>query len=146
MEISAPLSRVWQALTDHEQFGEWFCVKVEEPFVKGQVAKGKLTYPGYENLSWNVMVQEINPQSLFSFTWHPYAVDPNIDYSSETPTLVEFFLEESGATTKVTVTESGFEKIPEHRRAEAFKMNTGGWEEQVNNIKDYVCDHEAVSK
>jgi len=83
-------------------------------------------------------VKEIVPEKLFSFTWHPYAVDPAVDYSQEEPTLVEFRLEPTAAGTRVTVTESGFEKVPEARRAEAFRMNDGGWTQQVKNIEEYV--------
>ena len=97
VEIKAPLSRVWRALTDYRQFGEWFQVKLDGPFVAGQVSTGHLTFPGYENLKWEAVVQKIEPETYFSYTWHPYAVDPNIDYSKEVPTLVEFHLEKSPA-------------------------------------------------
>lgn len=138
IEINAPISRVWKALTDHREFGEWFCVKIEAPFEVGKPAVGQMRYPGYEHLRWEVQVKEIKAPELFSFTWHPYAVDPDKDYSQEEPTLVEFRLRESERGTLLVVTESGFEKIPEDRRSEAFRMNTGGWEEQVKNIEQYV--------
>src|SRR5580704_9602454 len=99
IELRAPLSRVWRALTDYREFGEWFRVKLEGPFVAGEVARGYLTYPGYENLKWEVVVQKMEPEHLFSFTWHPYAIDPAVDYSHETPTLVEFRLEEKDGGT-----------------------------------------------
>ena len=138
IEIDAPISRVWQALTDHREFGEWFCVKIEAPFVEGKPSVGQLSYPGYEHLRWEVQVKEIKAPELFSFTWHPYAVDPDKDYSQEEPTVVEFRLRELERGTLLVVPESGFEKIPEDRRSEAFRMNTGGWEEQVKNIEQYV--------
>jgi uncharacterized protein YndB with AHSA1/START domain len=87
---------------------------------------------------WHATVQKIEPKHYFSFTWHPYAVDPAVDYSRETPTLVEFRLEKMGEGTRLTVTESGFDKVPAHRRAEAFRMNDGGWAEQIKNILSYV--------
>lgn len=138
IELKAPVARVWRALTDHREFGEWFRVSLEGPFIPGQVARGHITYPGYEHLVFECTVRQMEPERLFSFTWHPYAVDPNTDYSSETPTLVEFHLEPTATGTLLTVTESGFENIPAHRRLEAFRMNDGGWAEQVKNIERHV--------
>jgi uncharacterized protein YndB with AHSA1/START domain len=139
IEIKATVSRVWRALTDHREFGEWFRVKLDGPFVPGQASRGQITHPGYEHVRWEAVVQAIEPERLFSFTWHPYAVDPNMDYSNEAPTLVEFRLEETARGTLLRVTESGFDKIPSHRRAEALRMNEGGWEEQMKNIDSYVA-------
>lgn len=139
IELAAPLSRVWRALADHREFGEWFRVKIDGPFVAGQVSRGHITYPGYEHLKWEAVIQKIEQEKLFSFTWHPYAVDPNADYSQEPPTLVEFRLEKTAKGTLLTVTESGFDKIPSHRRIEAFRMNEGGWAEQVKNIAAYLA-------
>lgn len=138
IELNAPVSRVWRALTDHREFGEWFRVALQGPFTPGQVSRGHMTYPGYEHLQWEAVVQKIEPERLFSFTWHPYAVDSKVDYSKETPTLVEFRLEKTETGTLLTVTESGFEKIPAHRRAEAFRMNEGGWAQQIKNIETHV--------
>lgn len=138
IELKAPLSRVWRALTDYREFGEWFCVKINGPFVPGQVSRGHVTYPGYEHLKWEAVVQKMEPERLFSFTWHPYAVDPKQDYSQEPPTLVEFRLEKTIDGTSLVVTESGFDKIPSGRRLEAFRMNDGGWAEQMKNIATYV--------
>lgn len=138
IELKAPISRVWRALTDHREFGEWFRVKLDGPFVPGQVSRGHITYPGYEHLKWEAVVQKMDPERLFSFTWHPYAIDPEVDYSKEPPTLVEFRLEKTAAGTLLTLTESGFDKIPAHRRAEAFRMNDGGWSEQMTNIERHV--------
>jgi len=139
IELKAPISRVWRALTDHREFGEWFRVKLEGPFVPGQVSRGQITYPGYEHLRWEAVVQKMEPERLFSFTWHPYAVDLNVDYSKETPTLVEFRLEPTATGTLLQLTESGFEQIPSHRRLEAFRMNDGGWTAQMKNIESYVA-------
>ena len=138
IELKAPISKVWRALTDHREFGEWFRVKLDGPFVPGQVSRGQMTYPGYEHLKWEATVEKMEPEKLFSFTWHPYAVDPKADYSDEPPTLVEFTLQKTANGTLLTVTESGFDKIPSGRRLEAFRMNDGGWAEQVKNIEKHV--------
>ena len=138
IELNAPVSRVWRALTDTREFGEWFRVKLEGPFVPGQISRGMITYPGYERIKWEATVQKMEPERLFSFTWHPYSIDPKIDYSKETPTLVEFRLEKSAGGTLLVLTESGFENIPSDRRLEAFRRNDGGWTEQMKNIENYV--------
>ena len=138
IELKAPISKVWRALTDHREFGEWFRVKLDGPFVPGQVSRGQMTYPGYEHLKWEATVEKMEPEKLFSFTWHPYAVDPKADYSNEPPTLVEFTLQKTANGTLLTVTESGFDQIPSGRRLEAFRMNDGGWAEQVKNIEKHV--------
>ena len=139
IELKAPVSRVWHALTDYREFGEWFRVKLESPFVPGQTSRGHLTYPGYEHLILEAVVQKMEPERLFSFTWHPYAIDPKVDYSKETPTRVEFRLEKTPGGTLLLLTESGFNKIPSGRRAEAFRMNDGGWTEQLKNIEKHVA-------
>lgn len=142
IELQAPVSRVWRALTDYREFGEWFRVKLDGPFVAGQISSGHITYPGYEHLQWEVAVQKMEPERLFSFTWHPYAIDPKIDYSTETPTLVEFRLEKTASGgTLLLLTESGFDKIPSGRRLEAFRRNDGGWTEQMRNIDSYVAQN-----
>jgi len=138
MELAAPVSRVWRALTDHREFGEWFRVELEAPFAPGRESRGHITYPGHEHIQWRAVVRDMVPERLFSFTWHPYAIEPGVDYSGEVPTLVEFRLEPHGDGTLLTVTESGFDRIPAHRRDEAFRMNDGGWAEQMQNIKRHV--------
>jgi|SRR5687768_6672712 uncharacterized protein YndB with AHSA1/START domain len=138
VELKAPVSRVWRALTDHHEFGSWFRVKLDGPFVPGRTVRGQITYPGYEHLKWEAVVQKMEPERLFSFTWHPYAIDPNQDYSSEVPTLVEFTLQKIAAGTLLRVVESGFDKLPDKRRFEAFRMNEGGWSEQMKNIAQHV--------
>lgn len=137
IELKASVSRVWRALTDHREFGEWFRVKLENPFVPGEVSRGKITHPGYEHLVMEVVVQKME-QRLFSFTWHPYAIDPGVDYSNETPTTVEFRLEKTANGTLLRLTESGFDKVPAERRHEAFRMNDGGWSEQMQTIERHV--------
>jgi uncharacterized protein YndB with AHSA1/START domain len=139
IELKAPMARVWRALTDHREFGEWFRVKIDGPFVPGDVSRGNVTYPGYEHLKWEAVVKAMEPERLFSFTWHPAAVDPKMDYSKEPQTLVEFRLEKTADGTRLTVTESGFDKIPAGRRPEAFRMNEGGWAEQMKNIERYLA-------
>ena len=140
IELKATVSRVWRALTDYREFGEWFRVNLEGPFMPGQIARGLITWPGYEHYKWEAVVQKMEPERLFSFTWHPYAVDQEKDYSQETPTLIEFTLEAIAGGTLLTVTESGFDKIPADRRVEAFRMNDGGWAQQVSNIERYVAE------
>lgn len=141
VELKAPVARVWRALTDYKEFGQWFRVKLELPFVAGEPTQGQIQYPGYEHLIMKVVVQRMEPERLFSFHWHPYAVDPNQDYSNEPPTLVEFHLEPVGAGTVLVVTESGFDSLPASRRDEAFRMNDGGWTEQMKNIEKHVNDN-----
>jgi uncharacterized protein YndB with AHSA1/START domain len=138
IELKAPVSRVWRALTDHQEFGQWFRVRLEGPFVPGQITRGRITYPGYEHLRWEAIVQKMEPERLFSFTWHPYAVDPNEDYSKEPPTLVEFTLEPTAKGTSLRIVESGFDKLPSRRREEAFRMNDRGWSTQLENIAQHV--------
>ena len=139
IELKAPLGRVWEAITDAQQFGEWFRVKFDKPFAVGEEASGQILHPGYEHLTWRANVVAIEPQTRFAFTWHPYGIDPNVDYSKEEPTLVEFLLNpmEDGST-RLTVIESGFDKVPAHRRDEAFRMNDNGWTQQMKNIGAYV--------
>jgi uncharacterized protein YndB with AHSA1/START domain len=138
VEIKAPLARVWRALTDHKEFGTWFRVRLEAPFRPGATVHGQITYPGYEHLRWVAVIQKMEPERLFSFTWHPFAVDPDTDYNSESPTLVEFTLEPIATGTRVRVVESGFDQLPSHRRDEAFRMNSEGWGIQMENIKHHV--------
>jgi uncharacterized protein YndB with AHSA1/START domain len=143
IELKAPLSRVWRALTDYREFGEWFRVKLDGPFVPGRVSRGQITYPGYEHVKWEAVVHKMEPERLFSFTWpHPRSLekaDAPADYSAEPSTLVEFRLEKTAQGTLLIVTESGFDNLPADRRLEAFRRNQGGWAEQVKNIEDYLA-------
>jgi uncharacterized protein YndB with AHSA1/START domain len=138
IELHAPVERVWRALTDPTEFGTWFRVKLEGPFVPGQLSRGRITHPGYEHVVWEAKVVAMDEPRLFSFTWHPYAVDPAVDYSQETPTLVEFRLAPTAAGTRLVIVESGFGALPAHRRAEALRMNQDGWEQQIRNIRAHV--------
>jgi uncharacterized protein YndB with AHSA1/START domain len=137
--LRAPRSRVWQALTTPAQFGAWFGVTIETAFVPGAKAKGKITSPGYEGLAWEATVERMEPEQLFSYRWHPYAIDRKVDYSREPTTLVEFRLEEAPTGTLLTIVESGFDRIPLERHAEAFRMNAEGWGIQLKNIERYVA-------
>ena len=136
--LRAPQSRVWRALTDAEEFGAWFGMKLAGTFTPGSHITGRITTPGYEHLTVDLFVEQVEPERLMSYRWHPYAVDPNVDYSGEPTTLIEFRLAEVAEGTHLTVVESGFDQIPIERRAEAFRMNEGGWAAQVENVKRYV--------
>ena len=142
VELAAPISRVWRALTDYREFGEWFGVKLDGPFVPGQVSRGQITYPGCEHIKWEAVVQKMEHERLFSFTWpHPKSLDKAdypLDYSGEPSTLVEFRLEKTVTGTLLLVTESGFDKLPDDRRLEGFRRNDGGWTEQMKNIERYA--------
>jgi uncharacterized protein YndB with AHSA1/START domain len=138
IELKASVSRVWQALTDYREFGAWFGVRLDGPFVTGQVSRGQIASPGYTHLRWEAVVVKMEPERSFAFTWHPYAVDPNEDYSAEASTLVEFTLEKAGNGTLLRIVESGFSKLPSKRRDEAFRMNEGGWSAQLQNIAQHV--------
>lgn len=136
--LRAPRSKVWRALTNVREFGKWFGVEMRDEFAPGARSRGKITHPGYEHVTFEVEIERMEPERLLSWRWHPYAVDPNKDYSSETPTLVVFELLEIPEGTRLKVTESGFDRIPPERRAEAFRMNSQGWTAQVQNIARYV--------
>ncbi len=136
--LKAARSKVWHALTTAEQFGTWFRVKLHGEFEPGQTIRGNTTYPGYEHVVFEATVEKMEPESHFSYRWHPYAVDPEVDYSNETTTLVEFTLEDTEGGTLLHVVESGFDALPAARRDIALRMNTGGWEEQLRNISAHV--------
>lgn len=139
VELKAPVARVWRALTDHEEFGEWFRVRLEGPFVVGEISRGQITYPGYEHLQWEATVKTMEPERLFSFSWCPYGGDPDVDYSNEPHTLVEFKLEPTSEGTRLVISESGFDAIPDDdRREDALRQNEGGWNEQVKHIAVHV--------
>lgn len=137
--LRAPRSRVWRALTDAREFGAWFGVALEGRFAVGEAIRGRITYPGYEHLTMEMTVERMEPERLFAYRWHPFAVDLDADYSAEPTTLVEFRLEEVPEGTSLTLVESGFEKIPAERRGEAFRRNEEGWAEQMENIRKHVA-------
>ena len=137
--LRAPRARVWRALADAREFGSWFGVAIDGDFVAGARTTGKITYPGYEHLTIEMFVERVEPERLLSFRWHPYAFDATVDYAAEPTTLVEFHLEATGEGTTLTVVESGFDRIPAARRAEAFRMNDEGWTAQMKNIERHVA-------
>src|SRR5437667_2980373 len=136
--LRASRARVWRAITDAQEFGAWFRVNLEGTFAKGATIRGRITHPGYEHLTMEVLVERIEPERYFSYRWHPYPIDPKKDYSVEPTTLVEFMLEEMDDGTAVTIVESGFDRIPLDRRAEALRMNDQGWAGQIKNLARYV--------
>lgn len=137
--LNASRKQVWEALTQAEQFGRWFGIALKgKTFIAGQTIEAPITYPGYEHVVWKARIERILPQTLFSFWWPPFAVDKNVDYDEETPTLVEFTIEDRAPGILLRVVESGFAKVPEARRQKAFKMNSRGWDEQMGNIEDYL--------
>lgn len=143
VEIAAPRSVVWSVLADAKEFGAWFGMRIEGEFRPGASVKGRVTHPGYEHVVCDMTIVRMEPERAFSYRWHPYAVERGVDYSKEEPTLVEFTLEactlEDGAGgTRLTVVESGFDKVPLERRALAYRMNSGGWDYQVEAIRKYV--------
>ncbi|HEY2780066.1 MAG TPA: SRPBCC family protein [Steroidobacteraceae bacterium] len=138
--INAPRSRVWRAVSDAGELGDWFGVNFKgKAFVAGQHIQGKITYPGYEHLTMDVLIEQIVPPQRLSWRWHPAAIDPKVDYSNEPTTLVVFDLQEVEGGTMLTVVESGLDKIPLARRADVFRMNSSGWDEQMKNIKNHVA-------
>lgn len=115
-----------------------FLVKLEGDFQQGTSISGKILHPGYEHVTMEMRVERIEPEKYFSYRWHPHAVNPAVDYSTEPMTLVEFHLADADGGTLLTIVESGFDQIPLSRRENAFKMNDGGWTEQAKNIERYV--------
>ena len=139
IELKAPIARVWRAVTDHEQFGEWFKVALEGPFVVGDISRGQVTHPGYEHMKWIATVVAMEPESRFALSWCPYAWDADVDYSKEPQTLVEFKLEAIPTGTRLVISESGFQDLPDdQRRIDALRSNTEGWDAQAENIANYV--------
>jgi uncharacterized protein YndB with AHSA1/START domain len=136
--LRAPRSRVWRAIANAEEFGTWFGVKLRGRFTAGARVQGQVTLPGYEHVTMDVTIERVDPERLFSYRWHPDAIEPGVDYSGEPTTLVEFHLEEVAGGTQLTVIESGFDRIPLARRAKAFEDNEGGWAEQLRNIERHV--------
>lgn len=136
--LRVPRSRVWRALTKAEEFSAWFGVKLEGAFMEGAAVRGRLTFKGYEHVMLEVFIEKIQPERLFSYRWHPYAVDAKMDYSAEPTTLVEFHLDDAEGGTELIIIESGFDRIPASRRAEAFRMNDAGWTGQIKSFEQYV--------
>lgn len=139
IEISAPISKVWAALTDATLFGQWFGANMHSAFTAGKTTKARNTSKGFE-MDMEFHIKDIKPQHYFSYAWHPFPLDQTFDYSKEEPTLVEFHLEETSSGTLLKVKESGFNQVTASRRAEAFRMHSGGWDAQLKNIEAFVVN------
>jgi uncharacterized protein YndB with AHSA1/START domain len=137
--LRAPQARVWRALTNAQEFSTWFGVTLDGAFVVGATTGGQINHPDYRHLRFEVQIEKMEPEKLFSYRWHPYAAEPKRDYSKEPTTLVEFRLQPTREGTLLTVVESGFDKLPSDRRDLAFRMNDGGWTEQLANIERHVA-------
>lgn len=135
--LRAPRSRVWRALTDPAQFGEWFGARLSGTFTPGQRMRGQITIPGYDHLAFDVLVERMEPERLFSYRWQPGG-NPDKD-PAEPMTLVLFELEDVPEGTRLTVTESGFDQLPQARRSKAFRENEQGWAGQLENISRYLA-------
>lgn len=140
--IRAPRSRVWRALTDIGEFCRWFSAETEEPaFRPGAHIKIRSTYPGpYYKMEFSVDVEEMVPEQTFSWRWHPGTRDPGEDLSGEPPTLVTFTLEDADGGTRITVTEMGFDRLFESRRARVLEQNESGWKHQMASIERYISE------
>jgi uncharacterized protein YndB with AHSA1/START domain len=149
--LRAPLPRIWKALSDSAEFGYWFGMKFDGPFAPGAVMHAALVPTGvnaeiargqkkYEGLPVEITIERMEPERLFSFRWHPFAIERGVDYSTEPTTLVVFVLEEVENGVMLTVTESGFDQIPLARRAKAFTANEQGWGIMVKVIGEYLGD------
>ena len=138
--LKAPRSRVWRALSNAEEFGDWFGVALKgKTFVAGKSVQGQITYPGYEHVVFDVLIETMELERRLSWRWHPYAIERGVDYSKEPTTLVVFELNEVEGGTLLTVVESGFDSLPPARRLVAFRENSGGWDQQMKNIKKHVA-------
>ena len=137
--LRAPRTRVWNALSDARQFGQWFGVALEGDFVAGQRVQGQITMKGYTHVRMDIVVEKLEPERAMSWRWHPAAIELGVDYSNEPTTLVEFSLDDAPGGTKLTVVESGFDRLPIERRESALRMNDGGWAAQLEAVAKYVA-------
>ncbi len=137
--LDAPPSRVWRALTEVQEFNAWFGVSLATPFAPGAEVSGQINIRNYEHLTMTIWIETMEPPRFFSFRWHPYAIEPAVDYTAEPTTLVSFTLEDVGAGTRLTIVESGFDSIPESRRPKAFSMNSNGWNGQAENLRKFLA-------
>jgi uncharacterized protein YndB with AHSA1/START domain len=150
--LKAPLERVWRAVADAKEFGRWFGVALDGPFVAGKPLTGRIVpttadpevakmQKPYEGMKFDIVVEAVEPMRRFAFRWHPFAIEPGVDYSKEPMTTIVFALEEVAGGTRLTITESGFDAIPVARRAKAFAANEGGWEKQAELVAKYLAMH-----
>ena len=139
VELAAPVSRVWRALTDYEEFGQWFRVRLDGPFKVGKLTTGNVTYPGHEDMKWESVTEQMEEDRLFVFSWPPSAVDPDTRYDDDAKVIVEFHLEPTEQGTRLTIIEKGFLQFPESKRLEVLRSNKQGWDIQSQNVADHVA-------
>ena len=139
VELAAPVSRVWRAITDHEQFGTWFHVRLDGPFEIGKTTRGRITYPGHEHMEWVSLTERMEPERLFVFSWPPSAIDPDTPYADDAKVVVTFRLEPTETGTRLTITETGFLQFPTAKRLEILRSNTEGWDVQSENVAAYLA-------
>lgn len=140
--LKAPRARMWRALSNAEEFGNWFGVALKGmTFAAGERVKGNVTYPGYEHVVFGIVIERMEPEKLLSWRWHPAAIDNSVDYSQEPTTLVVFELKDAEGGTLLSVVEAGFDQVPPSRRADAFRLNSGGWDRQMESIAKHVAAH-----
>lgn len=137
--LDAPVARVWRALTDHREFGQWFRVELDGPFEVGKRTTGRVVYPGHEPVAWESTTERLIPEELFAFSWPPSAVDPETAFDPAAKVTVEFRLEPADAGTRLTISESGFSQFPQPKRAEILCSCTGGWDLQAENIAAHLA-------
>jgi uncharacterized protein YndB with AHSA1/START domain len=137
--LRAPRAQVWRALTEASEFGARFGAELEGAFTPGARVGGRITTPGYEHIRMEIAIEQVVPERHLAYRWPPYAIEPNVDYSTEPATRVEFHLAEVDGGTRLTMVESGFDRLPPARRAEAFRMNDQGWAAQMGNIERHVA-------
>ncbi|GJM22829.1 MAG: vanillate O-demethylase oxidoreductase VanB [Planctomycetota bacterium] len=139
VELKAPVARVWKALTDHEEFGAWFRVRLDGPFEVGALSTGQLTFPGHEHVKWESLTETLEHERVFAFSWPPSAVDPDGEYDADAKVTVEFCLEPTADGTRLTITESGFLQFPEAKRLEVLRSNKQGWDIQAGHVTAHVA-------
>lgn len=138
VDLAAPVSKVWRAITDHEEFGQWFRVRLDGPFEVGKMTTGNITYPGYEHMQWESLTERMETERLFAFSWPPGAVDPDTSYDDDAKVMVEFHLQSTDTGTRLTIIEFGFRQFPESKRLEILRSNSEGWDIQGRNVAEYV--------
>jgi uncharacterized protein YndB with AHSA1/START domain len=136
--LKAPISRVWRAISDYKEFGQWFRVDLDGPFEPGALSTGKMTFPGHEHYPWRATIERMEPERLMSFSWHDFDEKSGLDVAEQATMLVEFRLEPTAEGTRLTITESGFEALPDPRRLEVLRDNTEGWNIQAEQLIAYV--------
>lgn len=138
VDLAAPVARVWRALTDHQEFGQWFRVRLDDPFEVGANTTGRMTLPGHEHVVWESVTERLEPERLFAFSWHPNAIDPDTRYDDDAKVVVEFRLEPAADGTRLTITETGFSHFPDSKRLEVLRSNREGWDIQAENLAAHV--------